>query len=70
MREIYELKSRAIPNSEWTEVSKSDWIKAERGAGFRPKMSSDDPNWWDTCATGGFSANSIEGRIRYEGYED
>lgn len=48
---------------EWTEVSREEWIKAERAAGFRPRMSSDDPRYMDVYATGGFSGNGVSGRL-------
>jgi hypothetical protein len=60
--ERYELSGTWI-GAEWREVSKKEWIQAERSAGFRPKMSSDHPDYMNTCATGGFSNGSIRGRI-------
>lgn len=51
-------------NKDWTEVSKLEWIKAERQAGFRPKLSSDHPAYMETCATGGFGGAGIQGKIR------
>jgi len=42
------------------EVSKEEFIKAERAVGFRPK--SGNP---DDCATGGFSGNGLNGKVRY-----
>jgi len=48
------------------EVSKKDWIKAEREAGFRPKLSSDHPLYMESCATGGFSCGYICGSIEYK----
>jgi len=50
-------------NPDWTEVTKEDWIKAERSAGFRPKLWSGDPAYMTTCATGGWSSSGISGRI-------
>ncbi len=61
MTEHYWLK--AGWQNDWTEVSRKKWIRAERMAGFRPKMSSDDPRYVDTCATSGFSANNACGII-------
>ena len=46
-----------------TEVSKEEWIKAERRAGFRPKMASTEPRYMQVCATGGFSGSGVSGRI-------
>jgi len=40
------------------EVTKEEWIQAERSAGFRPKHGGGGP------ATGGFSGNGISGSIR------
>lgn len=45
--------------SGWTEVTKDDWIRAERSAGFRSKFGDDHE------ATGGFSGGGISGRIEY-----
>jgi hypothetical protein len=56
-RERFFLKSPMISN-EWTEVTREKWIQAERASGFRPKMSSDDPRYMDTMATGGFSSSA------------
>jgi len=39
------------------QVTKEEWIKAERSAGFYPKYGGDGP------ATGGFSGNGISGSI-------
>lgn len=58
---VYWLKASGIPGSTWTKVTKEEWIKAERRAGFRPKLSSDDPRYMTTCATGGFGDGSISG---------
>lgn len=66
--EKYWLKANAIPGSAWTEVAKEDWIKAERHAGFRPKLWSGDPDYMTTCATGGFSdSRGISGSITVDG---
>ena len=51
---------------DWQEVTKEKWIVAERQAGFRPKMSTNDPKYMKTCATGGFSGNGVSGQIKYE----
>lgn len=60
----YQLKSDIIPGSDWVSVSKEDWIKAERAAGFRPSLSSDHPSYMTTCATGGFSNSlGVSGQI-------
>ncbi len=50
----------------WRGVTRREWIRAERNAGFRPKMDLDDPRYDDTLATGGFSTSAgggIEGRV-------
>jgi hypothetical protein len=48
------------------EVTKEEWIKAERQAGFRPRLSSDHPDYMKLPATGGFSNGTISGRIQYD----
>lgn len=47
------------------EVSLEEFCKAERQAGFRPKMSSDNPLYMTTPATGGFSGCGITGSVKY-----
>lgn len=42
------------------QVTKKEFINAERAAGFRSKSGS-----MDDCATGGFSGNGISGSIKY-----
>ncbi len=44
------------------EVDKKEWILAERRAGFRPKMASNNPRYMDVCATGGFGNDKVDGR--------
>lgn len=46
-----------------TEVSRDDFIRAERNAGFRPKCASDHPDYRTTLATGGFGGCGVSGRI-------
>ena len=46
------------------EVTKEEFIKAERAAGFRSKSGS-----MDDCATGGFTGNGISGSIKYNELE-
>jgi len=48
------------------EVSVEEFCKAERQAGFRPKLDYDDLRYLTTPATGGFSAGTISGRTSYE----
>lgn len=60
---VYRHLLTATFNPQWVEVTKEDWIKAERAAGFRPKLWSGDPNYMTTYATGGFSGGGISGRI-------
>tara|TARA_R110000823_G_scaffold101636_10_gene218347 strand:+ start:1669 stop:1890 length:222 start_codon:yes stop_codon:yes gene_type:complete len=61
--QIYFLKG---PHQlEWTEVTKEEWVKAERTAGFYPKLPRDDSRFMTTCATGGFSGANIRGKIEY-----
>jgi len=63
--ERYFLKSD-FSGSSWTEVSKTDWIRAERSAGFRPSLPSWDPDYMTTCATGSFTnAGGVRGAITY-----
>jgi hypothetical protein len=45
------------------EVTKEEFIAAERAAGFRPKLSSNHPDYMKVCATGGFGIGGISGRI-------
>ena len=48
------------------EVTLEEYCKAERAAGFRPKLWSSDPAYMTTPATGGFSnGDGISGRIEY-----
>lgn len=47
-------------------VTVEEFCKAERQAGFRPKMASDDPRYMLTPATGGFSGGGISGHMKYE----
>lgn len=66
--EKYWLKANGIPGSAWTEVPKEEWIRAERAAGFRPKLWSGDPAYMTTPATGGFSSSyGISGSITNNG---
>lgn len=62
MGDRYLLKAD-ISDMDWMEVSKEEWIKAERRAGFRPKLPSDHPNYMKICATGGFGGWGISGKI-------
>lgn len=51
------------------EVTLEEYCRAERNAGFRPKgLSSTDPNFMTTPATGSFgsSRSSVSGRTRWE----
>jgi hypothetical protein len=65
--EKFWLKATSIPGSKWIEVSKEDWIKAERRAGFRPKLWSGHVDCMKICATGGFGDGSIAGSITTTG---
>ena len=48
------------------EVTLEEFCRAERTAGFRPKICSGDPAYMTTPATGGFgSSEGIRGRIQY-----
>ncbi len=44
---------------DWKEVTKEEFINAERAAGFRPKSG-------DGVATGGFGGNGVSGRVEGE----
>lgn len=58
----YYLKASFQPD--WVEVTKEEFIRAERAAGFRPKCASTDPQYMTTCATGGFSSSGgVSGRV-------
>ena len=57
MNERYFL--RAQWQEQWQEVTREQWIRAERMAGFRPKYGGDGP------ATGGFSGYGVSGKIEY-----
>ncbi len=46
-------------------VTLEEFCKAERAAGFRPKLSSCDAAYMTTPATGGFDNGNIGGRIKY-----
>jgi len=54
--EKYYLK--ADFQNEYQEVTKEEFIQAERAAGFRPK-------YGDGLATGGFLGNGVSGSIKY-----
>ena len=45
---------------DWKEVTREQFIRAERAAGFRSKFGDDHP------ATAGFSSGNTRGRVRYE----
>ena len=59
----YRYLLKADWQKDWQEVTKEEWIKAERAAGFRPKLASTDAAYMTTCATGGFCGGSISGRL-------
>jgi len=48
--------------TEWEEVTKEQWVRAERNAGFYPKKCFDDKD----CATGGFSGHGMQGKIEFK----
>ncbi len=60
MRKFY-LKAEGFDEKE---VSKEDWIKAERRSGFRPPMASTEDRYMKVCATGGFTCGGVSGRIK------
>jgi hypothetical protein len=49
------------------EVSKKEWVQAERSAGFRPKCYHGRNETCECEATGGFSSSQgIRGSVEYE----
>lgn len=66
MSEKYFLSSTIAGEKFEKEVSIEEFCRAERVGGFRPKMSSDNPLYMITPATGGFSSSyGISGRVKY-----
>jgi hypothetical protein len=51
------------PDQPRREVSREEWIRAERAAGFRLGYAADHPSYWDTCATAGFLGKGYQGDI-------
>lgn len=66
MAKVEKYYLRASDEAPWQRVTKEAWIKAERAAGFRPKLPSTDPAYATTCATGGFGGSGVQGKIVYE----
>lgn len=64
MKKKYFLQTTGFGDK--VEVTKEEWIRAERRAGFQPKLSSDHPEYMNTCATGGFNNGYISGSIKGE----
>lgn len=62
-RNKYFLKAEGFGEKQ---VTKKEWIKAERNAGFRPKMASTEPNYMKVCATAGFTSGNMSGRTEVE----
>lgn len=56
------LRADAIPGSEWKKVTKEEWVRAERNAGFHPNAV--DVGQY---ATGGFGNGSISGSLTRDG---
>lgn len=53
-------------SQEWSEVTKEEYVKAERGAGFRPKGFD-----MGQAATAGFGSSSgVHGKVEYEWVAD
>lgn len=50
----------------WDEVSVEEYCRAERDAGFRPRMPSDHPEYMRTPATGGFGGSGTRGKVEYD----
>ena len=55
----YKYYLQTFYNKEWKEVSKEEFMRAERIAGFHSKRGP------GTVATGGFSGGGMRGRIEY-----
>lgn len=56
----YFLKLQFEPESAYREVSKEEFVRAERNAGFRNTMGQPlEP------ATGGFSGHGVSGKVQY-----
>jgi hypothetical protein len=53
---------RAGKDEAWEEVTKTEFVAAERAAGFHNTMGRPDEP-----ATGGFSGHGVSGRVRYVG---
>lgn len=72
MRKDTEMKFylKAGWEKDYREVTKEEFIRAERAAGFRPKLASSDPEYMNTLATGGFSNMEIFGKIEYENWNE
>lgn len=68
MTDKYFLSAKLGAETVEREVSLTEYCKAERQAGFRPKLSSDHPSYMLTPATGGFSSGGIGGRVQYGTY--
>lgn len=67
---IYEREDFYLRNNNdpfWRQVSRDEWIRAERAAGFHPKCASSDPAYMTTQATGGFSGKGVEGMVERTG---
>lgn len=62
LKQIYFLNSDNKKN----QVTKEEWIKAERNAGFNPSISITSPQYMKVCVTVGFSKNGISGTIQHE----
>lgn len=55
----YFLKTAWLPDDMWVEVTKAEFVRAERDAGFRNTMG--EP---DEPATGGFHGHGVTGKVR------
>ena len=64
MSDKYFLSATIVGEKFEKEVTIEEFCKAERSAGFRPKLSSDHPDYMTTPATGGFGSNGINGTVR------
>jgi hypothetical protein len=54
------------PDTNWVEVTRAEWIRVEREAGFYPKgMQPGQIGHWEVCATAGFSSSYPHEPHRY-----
>ena len=57
---------RADHQTDYDEVTKEEYIRAERNAGFKPKFAFDDSKYNTVIATAGFYGGGVSGKVEYE----